>query len=124
MTADQQSPAFAELKQSTRDDYEYILGNLRAAFRDNYPDDLTIQDLHRYAYARGGGKRVHREVAVLSNVYKTAIKAGAATQNPCVFWEYEPSKARTRCPSDDELEAFKKACREQFADEITPLMST
>lgn len=129
MTAYQRSPEFADLKPSTRTDYEYIIGNLRKAFRDNQPDDLTIQDLHKYAYARGGGRRVHREIAVLSNVYKTAIRAGAATANPCVYWEYEASKARTRCPSDEELEAFKAFCRQEkrqngsrgFRDELTPL---
>jgi integrase len=121
MTVYERSADFAELKPSTQTDYRYILSNLRTAFGDNHPDDLTIQDLHKYGYARGGGKRVHREIAVLSNVYKTAIKTGAATQNPCVFWEYEASKPRTRYPSDEELETFKTFCRNRFKDELTPL---
>lgn len=121
MNVYERSPEFADLKPSTQKDYRYTLGNLRAAFGDNHPDDLTIQDLHKYGYARGGGGRVHREIAVLSNVYKAAIRAGAATINPCVFWEYQPSKVRTRYPSDDELNAFKTFCRERYSDELTPV---
>lgn len=118
------SPSYVDLKPSTQDDYQYILRNLRTAFGLNRPDDLTIQDLHKYAFTRGGGGRVHREIAVLSNVYKTAIRAGSATMNPCVFWQYAPSKTRTRFPSDDELESFKGFCRRRFGDELTPLYVT
>jgi integrase len=121
ITVYEHGPEFAELKPSTQQDYRYILGNLRAAFGDNLPDELTIQDLHRYGYVRGGGQRVHREISVLSNVYQVAIKAGAAEQNPCVFWQYQADKPRTRYPSDEELEAFKAFCRERFKDELTPL---
>src|SRR6266513_1095043 len=63
MNVYERSPEFAELKPSTQQDYRYILGNLRAAFGDNLPDDLTIQDLHRYGYVRGSGQRVHREIS-------------------------------------------------------------
>jgi integrase len=50
-----------------------------------------------------------------------AIRAGAAEQNPCVFWEYEAGKPRTRYPLDEELEAFKIFCRTRFKDELTLL---
>lgn len=49
--------------------------------------------------------RANREAALLSSVYSWAMRRGLAEVNPCYGVRRNVEKARTRCPSQEEIEA-------------------
>lgn len=94
----------------TQLDNQRELKNLRQAFADFLPDELMAQDIYKYLDGRNAPVRANREIALLSHLFKKAIRWGAATQNPCVRGEIEKNREapRTRYVEDTELEFFKK----------------
>lgn len=94
----------------TQRDNATELKNLRLSFGDFLPDEITAQDIYKYLDGRGAPVRANREIAVLSHLFKKAIRWGAAKQNPCVRGEIERNREvpRTRYVEDAELEFFKQ----------------
>jgi integrase len=79
---------------------------LRAAFGDMSPDDVTPQDVYAYMDARDAPVRANRDKALLSHVFKKAIRWGATTNNPCRDVESNPERPRDRYVNDIEFNAF------------------
>lgn len=49
--------------------------------------------------------RANREISLLSSVYSWAMRRGLAESNPCYGVRRNTERARTRCPSQEEIEA-------------------
>lgn len=94
----------------TQRDNARELANLRSAFGDFLPDEIEAKDIYTYMEARGARVRANREIALLSHVFKKAIRWGAAKRNPCVKGELERNvePPRTRRVEQWELDYFKK----------------
>lgn len=81
---------------------------LRAFFGSMKIADVRAADVYRYISIRGAAAatRARREKALLSHCYTKAIEWGLAERNPCAGMRLARPKARTRCPSWDEVKAF------------------
>lgn len=66
----------------TRDNNEREIVPLRKVFGAMEPDDVTPQEIYAYMDRRPP-IAANREVALLSSVFKHAIRWGLATDNPC-----------------------------------------
>jgi integrase len=86
------------------------LGNLRRSFGHFLPDEITAQDIYKYMDGRGAPVRANREIALLSHIFKKAIRWGVVKRNPCVKGEVErnPEVPRNRYVTDRELDFFKQ----------------
>ena len=82
---------------------------LRAAFGEMYPKDVTPVVIYEYMDFRSqtAPVRVNREVALLSHMFKKAMRWGLVESNPCRDVERNPERPRHRYVTDDELLAFK-----------------
>lgn len=91
--------------------------NLRGALGHIPPNELTTQMVYEYLDIRTETApiRANREIALLSHMFKKAIRWGAATENPVLGVERNPEKPRTRYITDEELLAFKLECPEWLA---------
>lgn len=94
----------------TQRDNDQEIKNLRRAFGDFLPDEITARDIYKYLDGRGAPVRANREIALLSHLYKKAIRWGVAKRNPCVRGEVERNREapRSRYVEDAELELFKQ----------------
>lgn len=83
---------------------------LRAAFGEMRIEDLTPRAIYQYMDARGEKSpvRANRELAMLSHMYKKAIRWGLADHNPCLGIERFPEKPRERYIEDWEYLAFRE----------------
>ena len=82
---------------------------LRAAFGEMYPRDVTPVVIYEYMDFRSqtAPVRVNREVALLSHMFKKAMRWGLVESNPCRDVERNPERPRHRYVTNDELLAFK-----------------
>jgi hypothetical protein len=77
-----------------------VFGTVRAGV-------VTRQDVRRYMTRERDGKvRANREVALLSNLFKTAIDYGYANENPCLGIRRIRERPRKVIPLAGELDAF------------------
>lgn len=83
------------------------IGNLRAAFGGMLPEDMSARVIYAYLDQRGAPVRANREISLLSDIFKKAIRWGAAVHNPAVGIEKNPEIPRNRYVEDWELELFK-----------------
>lgn len=74
---------------------------LKAFFGHMEPDEITPTQIYQYMDERPA-VAANREVALLSAVYKFAIRKGCASQNPCKFVSRNPEKPRDRHVEDHE----------------------
>lgn len=81
---------------------------LRAAFGKMHPEDLKPKAIYMYLDARKAKVRANRELALLSHMYKKAIRWGVVDHNPCIGIERNPEKPRERYIEDWEYVAFRK----------------
>lgn len=83
---------------------------LRAAFHEIPPNTLNAQVIYQYIDYRSqtAPVRVNREIALLSHMFKKAIRWGVVESNPCHDVERNPEKPRERYVKDDELLAFQQ----------------
>ena len=93
-------PAKAPLTQR---DNALELANLDKAFGKAFPDEIEPTDIYAYMDARGGKTRANREKALLSHVYKYAIRWGFCKDNPCRLVENFKEKPRKRYVTDAEF---------------------
>lgn len=92
---------------------------LKTAFGHMEPDEITSTDV--YAYLDERPKIAgNREVALLSSVFKFAIRKGAAKSNPCKFVSRNKERPRDRHVTPEEYSAVYRASPEviQCAMEI------
>lgn len=80
---------------------------LRAAFGEMRPSDLTARAIYMYMDARKAKVRANRELAMLSHMFKKAIRWGAVEKNPCLGIERHKETPRDRYIEDWEYLAFK-----------------
>ena len=70
---------------------------------------LSVQKKHIYGYLDARKKApvsANRDVALLSSVFKKAIRWGVVEKNPCLGIEKHKEKPRDRYVTDDEFAAF------------------
>ena len=96
-----------DLAERTREDYKAYSAPLLKCFGKVRASLVTQPDIRRYMKRERQGKvRANREVALLSNLMKTAIDYGYATANPCVGIKYLKEHPRKMLPIEGELAAF------------------
>ena len=81
------------------------LARLRRMFAGAPPDDITPRHIYGYMDRRPP-IRANREKALLSHIFRHAIKWGVATDNPCRRVMSNPEKPRDRYVTDDEFWSF------------------
>ncbi|GJM04467.1 MAG: integrase [marine bacterium B5-7] len=81
---------------------------LRAAFGSMRPGELTPRAIYMYMDARKAKVRANRELALLSHMFRKAIRWGVVDTNPCIGIERNPEKPRDRYVEDWEYVAFKE----------------
>ncbi len=96
--------------QSTYKDHIKQAKYLRAAFGNLRPIQIKAQGVYAYLDARGKRSRVqaNRELALLSHIFKYAIRWGAADRNPCIGVERFKEIPRDRYVEDWEYAAFRE----------------
>lgn len=87
---------------ATRRDQRRQLTRLKAVFGHMPPTDLKPAHVAQYLDRRGGVK-ANREVALLSHIYRKAIRWGLADTNPCTGVERNKEAPRTRYVDDAEF---------------------
>ena len=80
------------------------LGLLRRAFGHMPPEDITPQDIYAFIDARQAPVRANREKALLSHVFRYAIRWGNAATNPCQLVSRNPERPRSRYVEDHEFQ--------------------
>jgi integrase len=80
---------------------------LRAAFGKMKPEELKPRAIYMYLDARKAKIRANRELALLSHMFKKAIRWGVVDTNPCIGIERHPEKPRDRYVEDWEYQAFR-----------------
>jgi integrase len=86
------------------------MANLRAVFGALPPGDIEASAIYRYLDERGAPVRANREISLLSDVFKKAIRWGAANANPVTGIEKHVEVPRDRYVEDWELDLFKGLC--------------
>ncbi len=83
---------------------------LRAAFGKLRPVQIKAQGIYAYLDARGKRSRVqaNRELALLSHIFKYAIRWGAVDRNPCIGVERFKETPRDCYVEDWEYLAFRE----------------
>lgn len=101
------SPAWARLASATHDDYTKSWGPLGKVFAAVHVTRIKPQHVARYLEVeRNGMPRANREVALLSNLMKVALKRGIIERNPCREVSRNPEQARDRLVEREELTPF------------------
>lgn len=101
------SPEWKELSDRTRADYEDYSAPLLKVFGAAQASIITRQDVRRYLTRERQGKvRANREIALLSNLFKTAIDYGYAPENPCLGIRRLKEHPRKALPIAAELGGF------------------
>jgi len=91
-------------RQRTIENNERELVPLKAFFGHMEPDEIEPQDC--YAYLDERPKIAgNREMALLSSVFKFAIRKGSASKNPCKFVSRNTEKPRDRYVQMEEYQA-------------------
>lgn len=87
----------------TQRDNERELALLNRAFGHMTPGKITAQHIYQYMDARRAPVRANREKALLSHVFKYAIRWGVVTDNPCRLVVRNTERPRTRYVDDAEF---------------------
>ena len=77
---------------------------LKTAFGHMEPYEITPTSIYQYMDARPA-IAANRETALLSSVFKFAIRKGLASENPCRYVSRNPEKPRDRHVEDSEYQA-------------------
>lgn len=79
------------------------LKQLRPVFEAMRPIDIKPQHIYEYMDRRGAPVRANREKALLSHIFKYAIRWGVLTDNPCRFVMSNKEAPRDRYVTDEEF---------------------
>lgn len=91
----------------TQEDYQTALGLLRQVFGHMRPVEVEPHHIYAYMDKRRAPIRANREKAVLSGVFKLAIRKGIKTDNPCRLVARNPEKPRDRLVEDEEIASWR-----------------
>jgi integrase len=94
----------------TQDDYRAYCGKIKHAFGHMRPDEVEITDLYGYHEARRAPVRANREITILGQIYRYAIRWRAATKNPVDGFLFAEERARERLVSSSERRRFAASC--------------
>lgn len=106
------SADFADLSQTTRDDYLKYSKKVLAVFGRMDPTKIEPQHIRKYMDIRGRASRVqaNREKAFTSRVFRWAYERGMVKSNPCQGVRQFKEEARDRYITDMEYKAvYEKA---------------
>ncbi len=89
-------------------------------FSEKRIDTVTIQDVYKYMDSRRpdvSGSTINREISLISDAFRKAIRWGLVDKNPCIGIERFQEANRERYITDEELQAIKKTAgvREESA---------
>ena len=96
--------------KATQEDNLNSLKFLRLAFGEMLPSEITPQDIYAYMDARKAPVRANRDKALLSHVFKKAIRWGVTDFNPCRDVESNPEKPRDRLVTPGEFWLVHDLC--------------
>lgn len=117
----QESPRWIRLAESTKDFYRQCWGRepgekgpqddgygLAKVWADGIVTTIKPADVNRYVEVERADApiRANRELALLSNLFKVAIKRGLIDTNPCKQVSRNPEQPRERLVEKDELQPF------------------
>lgn len=94
--------------ERTQADYLAYCGKLKQAFGHMLPDEIEITDLYDYHNARRAPVRANREITILGQIYRYAIRWRAATTNPVNGFLYADERARERAVTSSERRRFAR----------------
>jgi len=98
----------------TQNDYIQYTIPLRRVFGHMGLSEVRPTHIAQYLDKSKGKKLANRQIALLSGVYKAAMRWGWVDTNPCKGVQRNPEKRRNRYVSQDELETLKSAGDEQM----------
>ena len=102
--------ALPKRAERTQLDYIEYCKRLKYAFAHMLPDDINIDHLYAYHEARAAPVRANREITVLGNIYRYAIRWRSATVNPVSGFLYAEERPRERLVSSAERRKFALHC--------------
>lgn len=91
--------------EKTQKEQKAQIQRLRAVFGKLEPGMITTAHVGGYLDRRSAPVAANREIALLSHVFKKAIRWGLVAINPCTGVERNKEKARDRYVTDDEFRA-------------------
>lgn len=100
--------------KNTQKDNISSLKFLRIAFGHMLPDEITPQDIYAYMDARKAPVRANRDKALLSHVFKKAIRWGVTTINPCRDVESNKETPRDRLVTPEEFWLVHDICENKM----------
>jgi integrase len=103
-----QSPAWRQLRERSRADYEECSKPLLRVFESPSLAAIRPSDVARYLRRERAGApvRANREVALLSNLYELAIENGEVQANPCRQVRRNKETPCKTVPISEEFSAF------------------
>ena len=104
----QDTAAWRELAQGTRDDYTQCSTELLKVFGKTSPGAIKPTHIARYLRVERAKApiRANREVALLSNLLNLAIERGELDANPCKQVRRNKERPRKKPPAADTLATF------------------
>jgi len=126
-------------KRSARADHTNSIQPLHF-FKDRRIDTITIQDVYKYmdwrkdqraagskedAERKISGSTINREVSLMSDAFRKAIRWGELHVNPCIGIERFSEASRERYITDEELAAILKIARiNDKSEHLAEIVST
>lgn len=106
----QETPAWKELAQGSKDDYTQCSTELLKVFGKSAPGAIKPAHIARYLRVERAKApvRANREVALLSNLLNVAIERGELDVNPCRQVKRNKERPRKKPPAIDTLATFLK----------------
>jgi integrase len=98
----------------TQEEYTRQIGKLRAVFGDMKLDNVRGMDIAQYLDQSAAKVAANREIAVLSSVFKYAIRWGWTERNPTREVGRNTERERTRYLEDAELVQLREAADDQL----------
>lgn len=100
--------------QATQREYVRYASALRKVFADCALRDVRGTHVAQYLDMNRAKIQANREIALLSLVYRSAIKWGWCDTNPCIGIDRNPENRRTRYIEDHELETLREHASDQM----------
>jgi integrase len=104
----QETQAWKDLAQGSRDDYTQCSKPLLERFGDVAPEHVRPKDIARYLRVERieAPVRANREIALLSNLLNLAVERGDLDVNPCKQVRRNKEKPRKKAPLIETLKKF------------------
>ncbi len=100
--------------KKTQAEYGRQASMLREAFSEFRLDEVRPKHVAEYLDQRDAKVAANREVALLSTIYRHAMRWGWTDTNPCDGVARNPEKPRDRYITDTELQRLREVASDQF----------